>query len=269
MTINITIGLLDKVGELARHAGEKILKIYATDFAVDTKADSSPVTEADRIAEALIVKAIKNTITDEFPIVSEEAFSAASPPEVGGGPFWLVDPLDGTKEFVKRNGEFTVNIALIEAGMPVLGVVHAPVIKTTYWGSRYGSFAEDEDADKGKARQIQCRPPSPGGLVAMVSRSHSSPEVDDYLSQFNIKSETSAGSSLKFCKIAEGKADIYPRLGRTMEWDTAAGQAVLVFAGGQVVDLDGHELRYAKSGFENPHFVARGAEPAEKGEDKS
>ncbi len=269
MTINITIELMDKVGEMARHAGGKILKIYDSDFSVDTKADSSPVTEADRIADALIVKSIRNTITDEFPIVSEEAFSADAPPEVGDGPFWLVDPLDGTKEFVKRNGEFTVNIALIEGGMPVMGVVHAPALKTTYWGSRYGAFAEIEDADQGKARQIHCRPPPGDGLVAMVSRSHRSPEVGGYLSQFKIKSETGAGSSLKFCRIAEGKADIYPRLGRTMEWDTAAGQAVLVFAGGQVRDLDGNELRYGKPGFENPNFVARGAESAEKGEDKS
>ena len=255
MTVNITADLLERLGDLAKRAGREIMKIYATDFDVEAKADSSPVTEADRTAEALIVNSIKGDITDKFPIVSEEAFADGNRPNIAGTPFWLVDPLDGTKEFVKRNGEFTVNIALVEAGRPVLGVVHAPAIGATYWGSAYGAFFQGSDEPP---QPIRCRPQPEDGVVALVSRSHRTPEIDSFLEGYTVKAETSAGSSLKFCLVAAGQADIYPRLGRTMEWDTAAGHAVVSYAGGSVVRVDGGNLRYGKPGFENSHFVVKG-----------
>ncbi|HEX9568285.1 MAG TPA: 3'(2'),5'-bisphosphate nucleotidase CysQ [Rhodospirillales bacterium] len=253
--LNIGLSLLEQVGKIAKRAGQEILKVYKTDFKVEQKADRTPVTEADRAAEALILRAIREGITDKFPIVSEEAVAAGKAPVVKDSAFWLVDPLDGTKEFVSKNGEFTVNIAIVENGRPVLGVVHAPVSRKTYWGAAVGSFAQDGD---GPERVIKCRTVPAGGLVAMVSRSHRGPDVDAYLAQYKIASERSAGSALKFCVVAEGAADIYPRLGRTMEWDTAAGHAVLRFAGGTVEDLQGKDLTYGKPGFENPHFVAKG-----------
>ena len=257
MTLNITLSMVEQVGDIAKRAGAEIMKIYGTDFAVDAKADASPVTEADRVSETLIVAALRDEITSEFPIVAEEAFAAGVVPEIAGQPFWLVDGLDGTKEFVKRNGEFTVNIALIEAGRPQVGVVHAPAINATYWGSTYGTFAE---AGGAAVHQVSCRPRSAGGLVAAVSRSHRGDEADAYLSQFQIDKEITAGSSLKFGLVATGRADLYPRLGRTMEWDIAAGHAVVRFAGGRVTDLEGNDITYGKAGFENPPFVAWGAE---------
>ncbi len=151
--------------------------------------------------------------------------------------------------------QFTVNIAMIDGGRPALGVIHVPVTKRTYWGAKIGVFAQVGDEEE---RLIQCREAPVDGLVAMVSRSHRTTEVDIFLADYTIASETSAGSSLKFCLIAEGSADIYPRLGRTMEWDTAAGHAILQFAGGTVQDLDGNDLHYGKPGFENSHFVAKG-----------
>ncbi|MEE8393677.1 MAG: 3'(2'),5'-bisphosphate nucleotidase CysQ [Rhodospirillales bacterium] len=255
MSLDITPDLMARIVSIAEKAGGKIMEIYGTDFEVAAKADASPVTEADRIADALIVAAIKDTVTSEFPVVSEEAFSDGDIPDVSGTPFWLVDPLDGTKEFISRNGEFTVNIALIDDGEPTIGVVHVPALGQTYWASRLGAFAKVS----GQTRPIQCRPPGAEGLVALVSRSHRSAEVDGYLAQFTVKDEISAGSSLKFCRLAEGAADIYPRLGRTMEWDTAAGHAVVLYAGGRVEDMNGAALGYGKPGFENPHFVAKGS----------
>lgn len=254
MTLNIPVSLLDNLHMIAVRAGREILTIYNTNFDVEVKGDNSPVTAADRKAEALITKALKDEIRTDFPIVGEEAFSDGNAPSVGDGPFWLVDPLDGTKEFVKKSGEFTVNIALIDAGRPVIGVVHTPAMGHVYMGSPHGAFADLGDGPK----QIECRPWPADGLTALVSKSHKTPETDDFLKDYEIKDETSAGSSLKFCVIARGIADIYPRLGRTMEWDTAAGHAVLRAAGGTVTDLDGKELFYGKPGFENPHFVAKG-----------
>ncbi len=253
--LNISLDLLEQVGDIAKRAGQEILKVYETDFAVEEKSDSSPVTEADKVAEDLIIRTIRQEITDQYPIISEEAFADGNAPDVSGMPFWLVDPLDGTKEFISKNGEFTVNIALIDAGRPALGVIHAPVPGKTYWGASTGAFAQTGDQEE---RVIKCRQAPADGLVAMVSRSHKTPEVDTFLADYNVATETSTGSALKFCLIAEGSADIYPRLGRTMEWDTAAGHAVLNFAGGAVTGVDGNELNYGKPGFENPHFVARG-----------
>lgn len=253
--LNIGLDLLEQLGDIAKRAGQEIMEIYETDFSIEEKADKSPVTEADKNAEALIINSIRQGITDKYPIIGEEAFAAGNIPDITDTPFWLVDPLDGTKEFVSRNGEFTVNIAMIDAGRPTLGVVHSPVQKLTYWGAAVGAFAQVGDEDE---KTIACRQADNDALIAMVSRSHRTPETDTFLADYKIASEISAGSSLKFCKIAEGAADIYPRLGRTMEWDTAAAHAVLHFAGGSITDVNGNELHYGKPGFENPHFIAWG-----------
>ena len=240
---------------IARRAGHEILSVYHSDFEVRDKADSSPVTDADERAERLILDGLADVAPD-IPVVAEESVAAGRVPEVDNRPFLLVDPLDGTKEFVSRNGEFTVNIALIENGTPVLGVVHLPVLEETYWCDGDG---EAWRLRGGERARIRCRAPR-DGLVAVASRSHSNPETDAYLSRFSIEERIAAGSSLKFCRIAEGVADIYPRIGRTMEWDIAAGHAVLAAAGGRVLTLDDASLRYGKPRFENPPFVARGLE---------
>lgn len=255
MTLNIDVGLVRRIADVARRAGAEIMRVYRTDFDVAKKSDASPVTEADEAAEALILRAIREGITDRFPIVSEERFERGDAPDVANTPFWLVDPLDGTKEFVNRNGDFTVNIALIESGRPALGIVMAPAHDIVWAGSKAGAWRQ---VGKEQPQPIACRRPPNDGLTALVSRSHATPETEAYLKDFRIKQRTSAGSSLKFCRVAEGAADLYPRLGRTMEWDTAAGHAVLLFAGGVVETLDHRPLSYGKPGHENPHFVAAG-----------
>ncbi len=255
MTLNITLGLVDQVRDIAHRAGDAILEVYGTDFAVEAKDDASPVTVADQKAEALILAAIRDEITGAFPIIAEEEVAAGRVPDIGDGPFWLIDPLDGTKQFVQRRGEFTVNIALVDNGLPVLGVVHAPAIGATYWGSQNGAFAQD---DGGDAHAIACRLPPADGLTVVVSRSHRTPETDAYLANFTVREEITSGSSIKLCLVAAGRADVYPRMGRTMEWDTAAGHGVLRYAGGSLTTVDGGPFRYGKPGFENPPFIARG-----------
>ncbi|MDH5189076.1 MAG: 3'(2'),5'-bisphosphate nucleotidase CysQ [Rhodospirillaceae bacterium] len=255
MTANIPISLLDQLHEITIRAGHAIMDVYNTDFEVTSKDDASPVTKADKIAEEIIITALKNEVRTPYPIVGEEAFSEGLAPTEVGSTFWLVDPLDGTKEFINRNGEFTVNIALIDGGRPVLGFVHAPAKGSIYAGSPHGAAG---DIDGKGLKEIKCRQMPEKGLSALVSRSHKSPEVDGFLESYDIAMEISAGSSLKFCLVASGDADIYPRMGRTMEWDTAAGHAVLSAAGGSVKDLNGKDLFYGKPGFENPHFVAYG-----------
>ncbi|MGJ3259412.1 MAG: 3'(2'),5'-bisphosphate nucleotidase CysQ [Rhodospirillales bacterium] len=256
MVLNVSIGLAEQIGDVARRAGHVIMDIYETDFDVETKGDSSPVTKADSEAEKLIFRLIREGITGEYSLVGEESVSAGKTPDIAGKPFWLIDPLDGTKEFISRNGQFTVNIALIENGTPVLGVVHLPVSDDTFIATRAGAFAQY--GGQGKAIQITCRRPPKDGLTAIASKSHATEETDKYLAGLPIKERVSAGSSLKFCCVAEGKADIYPRFGPTMEWDTAAGHAVLMFAGGEVITEDGQPLRYGKTDFRNPFFIARG-----------
>ena len=243
---------------IAERAGREILRVYDGEFEVRSKADASPVTDADERAERLILADLEEA-APSIPVVAEENVAAGNIPDIGGGAFLLVDPLDGTKEFVSRNGEFTVNIALIEGGRPVLGVVHLPVLGETYWTSADGEAWRQR---AGERDRIRCRTPG-AELVAVASRSHSNPETDAYLARFPIKERISAGSSLKFCRIAEGAADIYPRIGRTMEWDIAAGHAVLAAAGGRVSTLDDIPLGYGKPGFENPPFVARGLDGPE------
>lgn len=255
MVVNVTQSVVEQVRDIALRAGLAIMEVYGTNFSVDTKEDQSPVTEADLRADALIVKALKEEIADRFPIISEETYEGQSAIHVANSPFWLVDPLDGTKQFVQRNGEFTVNIALIDAGLPVLGVVHSPSTGATYWASHYGAFAKMGDES---AKQINIRTVPADGLSVCVSRSHRTPEVDAYLKAFTIKEEISSGSSIKFCMVASGRCDLYPRMGRTMEWDTAAGHAIVRFAGGTVDKLDGLPLTYGKAGFENPNFIVKG-----------
>lgn len=250
--------LLDALLPIARAAGDEIMRIYATDFAVRGKTDASPVTEADERAEALILPALAR-LSPDIPVVSEEEAAAGRIPAVGER-FWLVDPLDGTKEFISRNGEFTVNIALIEHGAPMLGVVFAPALDRLFAGAAgIGATVED----KGVRRTIACRTPPAEGLTVVASRSHGDAEaLAAFLAGRKVASQTNAGSSLKLCLVAAGEADVYPRLGRTMEWDSAAGDAVLRAAGGIVRTLDGTTLRYGKADFANPHFAAWGTTAA-------
>jgi len=252
--------LLKEMERLAIEAGAKAMTIYAGNFAVDAKADASPVTLADQLGEEIIVAGLR-AAAPAIPILAEEAASAGAIPDLGAE-FFLVDPLDGTKEFITKTGEFTVNIALVREGVAVLGVVYAPAMSKLYLGAKgRGAALRMVGAGVDPAR-IQARPAPKDGLVAVASRSHRSPETDEFLRTLKVVDFAAAGSSLKFCLIAEGLADVYPRLGRTMEWDTGAGQAVLEAAGGRVVDVEtGEALRYGKKarGFDNPHFIAWGA----------
>jgi 3'(2'), 5'-bisphosphate nucleotidase len=245
--------LLAQVETIARAAGAVILQVYGTAFEVRGKADASPVTLADEQAEALIVPALR-ALTPALPVVAEEAASRGEVP-VTCERFWLVDPLDGTREFVLRNGEFTVNIALVHDGEPVLGVVFAPALERLYAGVP-GQGAWLIEAD-GQRRAIRCRARPAAGATLAVSRAYGDEaRLQTWLQGQRITHRVPAGSALKFGLLAAGQADLYPRFGRTMEWDTAAGHAVLRAAGGQVRDLQGRPLRYGKPGFDNPDFIA-------------
>jgi len=246
--------LLEQLIQVVRGAGALVMEVYATDFAVRGKDDASPVTAADERAEAFIVPALARLLPG-VPVVAEEAVAGGRPPEIGAR-FWLVDPLDGTKEFISRNGEFTVNVALVEDGVPVLGVVLAPAQGRLFAGALgCGAFVEDVDG----RRPIATRGVPAAGLTVVASRSHGdAAALDAFLAGRKVASLASAGSSLKLCLVAAGEADLYPRLGRTMEWDIAAGHAVVLAAGGEVNCLDGAPLRYGKPGLDNPHFFACG-----------
>lgn len=246
---------LEAVARIVRAAGEVVLQVYAGTIEVQRKADATPVTEADERAEALIVPALR-ALAPGIPVVAEEAV-ARGQADAAAAVFWLVDPLDGTKEFISRNGEFTVNVALIRDGQPVLGVVGAPAVGRLFAGI-VGQGAWVEDA--GARRAIAARMPPSEGLTVVASRSHGDAQaLESFLRGRKVARLASAGSSLKLCLLAAGEADLYPRLGRTMEWDIAAGHAVLAAAGGSVRRLDGGAFTYGKPGFENPHFVASGA----------
>lgn len=247
--------LRDGLMEAAAAAGAAIMKIYGGEFAASRKADKSPVTEADVAAEAIILKALAALAPDISVIAEEQAAAQGLPREIGRR-FFLVDPLDGTKEFIARNGEFTVNIALIEDGVPVLGVIQVPALDEIYAGQ--GSLAVRRRGN-GALEPISARRVPQAGAVMTISRSHAARELvkaEDVGE--HVVATLIAGSSLKFCRIAEGVADLYPRFGPTMEWDTAAGHAILSAAGGSVATLDGAPLAYRKEGFRNPHFIARG-----------
>jgi len=249
--------LLPTVRTIAHEAGQVILRFYNSGAEVATKADGSPVTQADQAAEHVILPALHH-LTPAIPVVAEEECAAGRIPDIAGGRFWLVDPLDGTKEFISRNGEFTVNIALIVAGQPILGVVYAPATGFLYAGAGPGSAIVWQEGRHDRAITVR-RPPKEGVTVAS-SRSHGDAgETEQFLSRYTVKEHVACGSSLKFCTVAAGQADLYPRFGSTCEWDTAAGHAVLLAAGGRVCVGDGASaLGYGKPGFKNPSFVAYG-----------
>ncbi|HEY4115345.1 MAG TPA: 3'(2'),5'-bisphosphate nucleotidase CysQ [Rhizomicrobium sp.] len=251
------------LADIACNAGEIILRHYDSGVEARRKEDQSPVTAADEDAEAFILAELRQRWPD-VPIIAEEEVAAGKMTSIGAR-FFLVDPLDGTKEFISLNGEFTVNIAEIENGNPIRGVVYAPAKDRLFLGERgAGAFelttARGTPPQFAAARPIRARTPAADGLVAVASRSHRDYNTEEYLRKFPVKDFVAAGSSLKFCLIATGEADIYPRLGRTMEWDTAAGHAVLDAAGGHITTIDGRPFTYGKveEKFANQFFVARG-----------
>jgi 3'(2'), 5'-bisphosphate nucleotidase len=249
--------LLPRVVEIAREAGEAVMRVYAeVNPAVEYKRDNSPLTEADLASHAIIDAGLRR-IAPEWPVLSEESKEIPFDERRGWRRFWLVDPLDGTKEFLKRNGEFTVNIALMEEGRPILGVVYAPAMERMYYAAR-GAGAWK--AEGGTVAAIGIGRAAHGRTRVVMSRSHGSGEEN--LERFtggDAECEfVNMGSSLKFCLVAEGAADVYPRTGPTMEWDTAAAQCVVEQAGGTVTDLEGNRMGYNKAVLVNPGFVARG-----------
>jgi 3'(2'), 5'-bisphosphate nucleotidase len=248
--------LLDSVCAIARAASQAILEVYGRDFTVTRKGDDSPLTEADQVAHEIICAGLTK-LTADIPVLSEESASLDHAQRRGWSRYWLVDPLDGTKEFLKHNGEFTVNIALVEQHRPVLGVVLAPVLARIYFGAiELGAWRQDADS---AANAIEVRKHAALPLRVVGSRSHPSPELAQYLLGLPLHEITDMGSSLKICLVAEGAADIYPRLGPTSEWDTAAAQAILESAGGRMIDTTGQPLRYnCKDDLLNPDFLAFG-----------
>ena len=250
--------LTSVIRRLALEAGDKIMEIYgAEDFEVRAKSDASPVTEADEAADALISAGLAAAFPDILIVTEEQAASHGAVADR----FLIVDPLDGTKEFVKRRGDFTVNIAYVEHGVPLRGVVYAPAKGRLFYTDATGASVEEtgefaKDAP-GPVRPIRVSEPDNAALMVVASKSHRDQATDDYIARYAVKDMTSAGSSLKFCLVAAGEADLYPRLGRTMEWDTAAADAVLRGAGGRMVRFDDHsEFTYGKPGYENPFFIA-------------
>jgi 3'(2'), 5'-bisphosphate nucleotidase len=250
--------LIPIIRRLALEAGDRIMEVYnGPDFAVKSKSDQSPVTEADEAADALISAGLRAEFPDVVLITEEQADSHA----LTASSFLIVDPLDGTKEFVQRRGDFTVNIAYVENGIPVRGVVYAPAQGRLFYTQADGVAVEETGAlakdTVGALATLSVSTPDNAALMVVASKSHRDAATDDYIAKYGVKDMKSAGSSLKFCLLATGEADLYPRLGRTMEWDTAAGDAVLRGAGGHVVRFDDHTiLAYGKPGWDNPFFIA-------------
>lgn len=245
--------MMQNIVALARNAGQEILAVYdGTETWREDKSDGSPLTAADLASHHAIVAGLQR-LTPELPVLSEESAAAEYETRRLWRRYWLVDPLDGTKEFIKRNGEFTVNIALIEDGVPVMGVVHAPVLDVTYYAERgRGAFVQRGDAPATPIRAVLHAKGEPAKVVA--SRSHSDERTTALLARLGEHECVSMGSSLKLCLVAEGGAHLYPRLGPTMEWDTAAAHAVVIEAGGVVLDSAGDPLQYNKSDLHNPEF---------------
>lgn len=243
---------------LAIEAGTAIMEIYESDdFEVKLKSDESPVTIADETADKLIHAGLKAAFPDASIVTEEQSDSH----EISADIFLIVDPLDGTKEFIKRRGDFTVNIALVENGAPTRGVVYAPAKGRLFYTDDSGQSVEETGAfdleTVGPTTPMRVKLPDNKALIVVASKSHRDAATDDYIGKYNVADSASAGSSLKFCLVAAGEADLYPRLGRTMEWDTAAGHAVLAGAGGKVVRFDNHQdLTYGKPIYENPFFIA-------------
>ncbi|WP_419911592.1 3'(2'),5'-bisphosphate nucleotidase CysQ [Hoeflea sp.] len=249
--------MTDRLAEIALSAGEAIMHVYDSMPEAEVKSDGSPVTAADKAAEGIILAGLEE-YAPQIAVISEENEEShrLSAPDR----FFLVDPLDGTREFLRRDGKgsFTVNIALIENGEPVLGIVYAPALQRLFTGTRRGGAAEASD---GQTRTIAVRPVPASGPVAVASRSHRDRQTDDWLKQQGISETVSIGSSLKFCLLACGEADVYPRFGPTMEWDTAAGHAVLIAAGGYVTTPQNEPFAYGKPEFRNGPFIARTDRP--------
>lgn len=247
---------IKEVCKIAKQAGQAIMSIYGeADFAVETKADKSPLTAADKASHEVIVAGLEK-VWPEIPILSEEGADMTYEERREWKRFWLVDPLDGTKEFIKRNGEFTVNIALVEGQTPVVGVVYVPAQDRLYTGI-VGEGAWVQQGGNEPASIMVRTPDHEKGLTVVMSRSHPSPELEEYLKNIKIADALPVGSSLKLCVVAEGKADLYPRLGPTMEWDTAAGQALVEAAGGKVCTVEGESMEYNKRNLLNPFFIVK------------
>ncbi|MEY2961775.1 MAG: hypothetical protein RLZ60_1605 [Pseudomonadota bacterium] len=250
--------LVTVMRQLSLEAGEKIMEVYnRPDFEIKTKSDESPVTEADEAADAIISAGLRAAFPDVALVTEEQADSHGQDVST----FLIVDPLDGTKEFINRRGDFTVNIAYVLDGSPVRGIVYAPAKERLFYTDAGGNAVEEigpfDKETVGELKPIRVSKPDNEALFVVASKSHRDQATDDYLAKYKSKDLKSAGSSLKFCLVATGEADLYPRVGRTMEWDTAAGHAVLVGAGGDVVRFDNHQpLRYGKEGFANPFFIA-------------
>jgi len=246
--------ILPEVLKIADAASEKVMSIYMTDFKVNYKADESPITAADIASHNVIVEGLSN-LSQDIPILSEEGAEIPWSERKHWQRFWLIDPIDGTKDFTQRTDEFTVNIALIENGEPILGVVTAPALKEAYWGLRgQGAYKRD---NTGHVQRISVAPPGEAKRV-VASKNHLNEDTKAFIDKLGAHELVQAGSSLKFCKIAEGHADIYPRLAPTCEWDTGAAHAVLSAAGGKVETLEGKPLQYGKEDVLNPHFIASG-----------
>ncbi|KPN64719.1 3'-5'-bisphosphate nucleotidase [Aliiroseovarius crassostreae] len=243
---------------LALEAGDVIMEIYnSDDFEVKSKSDDSPVTAADEAADVLISKGLRAAFPDVLLVTEEQADSHNQQADE----FLIVDPLDGTKEFIHRRGDFTVNIAYVKDGTPIRGVVYAPARDRMFFTRADGQSVEElgpfRKESRGDVKEIHVSTPDNDALMVVASKSHRDQATDDYINKYNVKDSKSAGSSLKFCLVATGEADLYPRVGRTMEWDTAAGHAVLNGAGGAVVRFDDHSpLTYGKPIYENPFFIA-------------
>ena len=253
--------ILEIIVAAALEAGRAAHEIFKGDLKLARKQDDSPVTAADHASEAIILRCLRAVLPD-VPIIAEEEVAAGRVPQIGTT-FFLVDPLDGTREFIAGRDEFTVNIALVRGGEPVLGVVYAPATGELFAGDvgsarAFSAAAARHSIASGARRTIHVRAAPAAGLTVVGSRSHPNPKMRAYLTGYRVADVVSIGSSLKFCLLASGDADLYPRLGTTMEWDTAAGHAVLAAAGGIVKSADGSALRYGKSGFKNPWFVASG-----------
>jgi 3'(2'), 5'-bisphosphate nucleotidase len=255
MTTNELSRLLPEICNLAQSAGLKAMQFYRKNTAVTLKSDSSPLTDADRASHDLIERVL-SPLLPGVPVISEESQGAAQTPPSGSASFWLVDPLDGTKEFLKGTGEFTVNIALIQSGQPILGVVHAPALGRAFFADHLnGAFRVEQGQSPAPIRVQRTHPRK---LRMVASKDHAGPQVQAMLQRLDNPELKSMGSSLKFCLVAEGQADVYLRDVPTMEWDTAAAQCIVEAAGGRVCTLDGRPLRYAKPGLKNPAIIAVG-----------